>query len=85
MILDRLKKIEENVDEEIIEQVCEEFDIEINNIDRKQIHININIINRIKLRIMKNLKNNNLDGKSKGYDNNEEKSIKIFKSRLKTK
>ena len=85
MILDRLKKIEENVDEEIIEQVCEEFDIEINNIDRKQIHININIINRIKLRIMKNLKINNLDGKSKGYDNNEEKSIKIFKSRLKTK
>ena len=86
MILDRLKKIDTDVDVEILEQVSQEFDEEINKIDKsKTVYINVNIIKTIKIRIMKNLKINNIKGQNNNYCNNEEKSIKVFKSRLKTK
>jgi hypothetical protein len=89
MILDRLKKIETNVVEEDLEEICERFDEEIYQIEikrKKNIYIHINIIDRIKnIIIVKNLKKNNLNIHAKGYSNDEEKTIKTFKSRIKTK
>jgi hypothetical protein len=87
MILDRLKSIETDVDTCEIIEVCNEFDDEIKKINikkEKHIYIHIKIIDRIKnCKILKNLKFDKLSNKSKGYDIDEEKTIKTFKSRLK--
>jgi hypothetical protein len=96
MILDRLKKIEIDIAEEELEEACRQFDDDIEEVcnnfiqnikikKTKNIYIHVKIINKIKnVSILKNLKKNDLNIYAKGYDNNEEKTIKTFKSRIKT-
>ncbi len=91
MILDRLKQIETDIDSEDIIEVCHQFDDEIPKLEikkTKNIYIHIKIIDKIRnikiMKNLKNLKNDNLSNKSKGYYIDEEKTIKTFKSRIKT-
>jgi hypothetical protein len=84
MILDRLKKIETDIEIEILEETSNNFDKEIFKLNSKE-YININIINMVDIYIKKNLKKKSIKDNTNIYINNGKISIKEYNSRLKTR